>query len=102
MPHITDVPRLLSHPREQYVRQNEARIADAIAQAFKSSPVDPAVHLHSAVVDMTQALIDVHDSAANRQRACGANRVADTHEGFSAQATQIKLYHLSQLASILL
>ena len=102
MPHVSDVPRLLSHPREQYVRQNEARIADAIAQAMKAPQVDPAVHLHSVVIEMAQDLIDVHDAAANRQRSCGANRVADSHEGFSAQATQIKLYHLSQLSAILL
>lgn len=102
MPHVSDIPRLLSHPREQYVRQNESRITDAIALAKKAAPVDPAVELHAHVIDMMQSLIDVHESAAGRQRNCGAERVAAMHEGFAAQATQVKLYHLSQIASLLL
>jgi len=95
MPIVEDIPRLLTHPREQYIRQNEARIADAI----RANSSEPFVILHAQAVEMAQSLIDVHEAAAVRQLNCDAIRVAQMHQGYAAQATQLKLYHLSQIAT---
>jgi len=94
-----DIPRLVPMPREQYLRKEECRIR-SLALPARSS--DPVVAIHLDAVLAAEDLIDIHESAAERQRAQGANHFAESHRVFAAKAWQLKLYHLNQLASILI
>ncbi len=95
----TDIPRLVATSREQYLRKEECRIRSL---ALTASRLDPQVRIHLDAVLGAEELIDIHDSAAQRQAAQGAHHFADTHRRFSALAWQLKLLHLHTLASTLI
>ena len=96
---IAEIPRLVPMPREQYLRKEETRIRSL---ALPARNADPTVAIHLSAVLGAEDLIDVHESAADRQAANGAIHFAEAHRRFAATAWQLKLYHLNALASILI
>jgi hypothetical protein len=98
--HTAEIPRLVAHPREHYLRQNEGRIRSL---AGKECRHDPIVDLHLNAVHMAEDLLQIHVTAALGYRTMGnqPHRV-EIHEGHAAAARQFLLYHLDKLAVILL
>lgn len=95
----TEIPRLVSAPREQYLRQNETRIR---SEARPQNSLDPQVAKHLSAVEMAEDIIDRHEVAIEANRRAGNNHIAEQHVGYAAKATQLKLYHLDQLAHLVL
>jgi len=95
-----EISRLVTHPREQYLRQNEARLRSLSLPARND---DPVVAVHTNAMLFAEDLIDRHEVAAeaNRQHPT-RQHVALEHQVFAAKATQLKLYHLDQLANLLI
>lgn len=96
---VSDVPRLVAAPREHYVRQNEARIRDL---ALPAKTADPIVATHLAAVLMAEDIEDRHRAAVESHRTARRETLARDHERYVAMAVQLRLHHLSQLASILI
>lgn len=94
----SQIQRLVALPREQYLRKEETRIRSL---ALPAQNTDPAVELHLNAVLGAEDLIDIHEVAAERQASQGAEHFAASHRRFAAIAWQLKLYHLSQLANLL-
>ena len=92
-------PRLVTLPREQYLRKEEARIRSLSLPARNS---DPIVETHLCAVLGAEELIDIHESAAIRQSAQGARHFAEAHTRFASIAWQIKLYHLNALSNLVI
>lgn len=96
----TPVPRLVPLPREQYLRKEETRIRSlALPQAANA---DPQVQVHLFAVCAAEELIDIHEAAALRQEAQGAPHFARSHRRYATLAWQLKLFHLNQLAALLI
>jgi hypothetical protein len=96
----TEIPLLVTHSREQYLRKNEVRIRNL---ALPQHNTDPLVELHLNAVHMAEDLEQIHASAASGYRSLNtAPHRVQIHEHHAAAANQIKLYHLDKLATILL
>jgi len=95
----TEIPRLVSQPREHYLRQNEARIRSL---ALPQNSLDPLVKLHLHAITMADDLEAIHTSAARRHEADNNHRFSDIHERHRQAAVQFLLYHLDKLSIILL
>lgn len=95
----TEIPRLVSQPREQYLRQNEGRIRSL---ALPQNSTDPLVRLHLEAVAMADDMEAIHAGAIRRHEADNNHRFADIHERHRQAAVQFLLYHLDKLATILI
>jgi hypothetical protein len=93
---VTDIQRLVPHPRETYLRQNEARIRSE-ALVVKT---DPAVLLHLSGIEFAEDLQDYHESVISHFRDKGLQHRIPPHERYQAQAFQLKLHHLDKLAHL--
>lgn len=94
-----EIPRLTTHPRETYLRQNETKIRSDAARLAKD---DPAISKHLSAVEMTEDLADYHDTVIEHFRAKDARHRIPPHERYKIQAFQLKLHHLDQLANLIL
>ena len=94
-----ELPRLITHPRETYVRQNEGRIRSEAARLGKN---DPAIAKHLAAVEMAEDLFDYHDAVILFFQKSAATHRVPPHERYKAQTFQLKLHHLDQLATLIL
>lgn len=95
----TEIPRLVTAPREQYLRQNETRIR---SEARPPNTSDPQIAKHLSAVEMAEDIIDRHEVAIEANRRAGIHHMATAHEIYAAKATQLKLYHLDMLAHLLI
>jgi|JFJP01.1.fsa_nt_gi hypothetical protein len=95
----TDVPRIVAHTREVYLRQNEARIRSDAARLAKS---DPSIKRHLDAVEMAEDLGDYHETVINHFRDKKLNHRIPPHERYRDQTFQLKLHHLDQLANLIL
>lgn len=92
--------RLVTHPREHFLRQNETRIRSLAAAQHR---VDPMVNLHLSAVHMAEDLQDIHESAATAYQArSNSQHRVEMHTVHRDQSQQFKLYHLDKLAIILI
>jgi len=94
----TATPRIVSTSREQYLRQNEARIRSL---ALPQNTTDPVIALHLDAVLWLEDVADIHEIAETKFRRNNTPHLAETHRGFIAKLTQLKLHHLDQLAHLL-
>ena len=94
-----ELPRLTTHPRETYLRQNETKIRSDAARFAKD---DPALVKHLSAVEMTEDLCDYHEAVIAHFRKTGTTHRVPPHERYLAQAFQLKLHHLDQLAHLIL
>lgn len=90
--------RLVSHPREQFLRKEETRIR---SEAL-TSKADPAVALHLSGIEFAEDLQDYHESVIDHFRAKNLAHRIPPHERYQAQAFQLKLHHLDKLSHLLL
>ena len=97
---IADLPRYIPLPRQQYLYQNEGRIRSL---ALPARTTDPQVAIHLDYMLFAEDLLDRHAVAvvANR-KAPNREHAALEHEILVAKAEQLKLYHLDQLAHLLI
>lgn len=95
----TEIPRLVTQPREHYLRQNEGRIRSL---ALPQNSSDEQIATHLAVVLMMDDMEDIHESAMNKWEHQGNLRFAEIHERHRDAAVQVRLYHLHQLANLLI
>lgn len=91
--------RLVTTPREQYLRKEEKRIR---SEAVALTQSDPLIATHLMAVQAAEELHEIHEAAAIRQHRMGAESVANVHRRLAASAWQLKLHHLHQLAGILI
>lgn len=94
-----EIPRLTTHPRETYLRQNETKIR---SDAGRLANQDDAIVKHLAGVEMAEDLFDYHEAVIAHFRKAGTNHRIPPHERYLAQAFQLKLHHLDQLAHLIL
>lgn len=95
----TELPRLITHPRETYVRQNEGRIRSEAAHLGKT---DPVISKHLSAVEMAEDIFDYHEAVIGFfQKQATPHRIPP-HERYKAQAFSLKLHHLDQLATLIL
>jgi hypothetical protein len=93
-----DLHRLVPHPREIYLRQNEARIrSDALA--LKN---DRIALRHLAGIEIAEDLQDYHETVIAHFRSKGLTHRIPPHELYLAGAFQLKLHHLDHLANLTL
>lgn len=93
---VADIHRLVPHPRETYLRQNETRIRSEALNA----KTDPAVLLHLSGIEFAEDLQDYHESVISHFQSKGLAHRIPPHERYFAQAFQLKLHHLDQLAHL--
>ena len=96
-PATSDIPRLVTHPRETYLRQNEAKLR---SQALPLR-ADPQIALHLHAIDMAEDLFDIHEVAGAKMETQGRHAWATIHARHTAAAFQLRLYHLDKLAHLL-
>jgi hypothetical protein len=95
---IDQLHRIVPHPRETYLRQNETRIRSE-ALNFKN---DPAVMRHLAGIEIAEDLQDYHETVIAHFRSKDLNHRVAPHERYFAGAFQLKLHHLDHLANLTL
>lgn len=91
-----DVPRLVTQPREVFLRQNEARIRSQ-ALPLRS---DPEIRKHLDAVEMAEDLFDIHDVAGKKMADQGREAWAKIHARHATAAFQIRLDYLDHLAHL--
>lgn len=94
-----EIPRLLTYPRETYLRQNETAIRSDAARLTKD---DPAIKRQLDAVEMGEDLFDYHEACIEHFRAKDLKHRIPLHERYKSQALQLKLDHLDQLAHLIL
>ena len=101
MNHATATIRpLVTVPREQYLRKEEARIRSL---ALPAVCADPLAAKHLTALEYAEDLQDRHEVAAVANRkAANREHVAAEHDVYAAKAMQLKFYHLDQLSTIVL
>ena len=99
MPATTPTFRTVTTVREQYLRQNETRIRDA---ALPIHSDDPAVALHVDCILQLETVIEMHEAACTRAYSAGKSDLTERHGNALHTLFQLKLHHLSHLASLLL
>jgi hypothetical protein len=92
-----EIPRLVTHPREVYLRQNETQIRSR-ALPLKT---DPAVKLHLDAIEMSEDLFDIHEIAGRKMTDQGRTAWAVIHQRHTQAALQIRLYHLDKLVHLI-
>jgi hypothetical protein len=91
------VPRLVTQPREVYLRQNETQIRSR-ALPLKS---DPAVKLHLDAIEMSEDLFDIHEIAGQKMASQQRTAWAVIHQRHTQAALQLRLYHLDKLVHLI-
>lgn len=99
MSESTTITPLVSVPREQYLRKNEGRILEEARTAVASG--DPAICNHVIAIDYLTDIFDVHDVSCNRFKDQNP-RVSSFHADIRNKAEQLRFYHLSHLAGLVL
>lgn len=95
-----EIPRLVTAPREAYLRQNETRIRSQASNLLASGNPDPAITRHLAAIEMAEDLFDIHDIASDKHRHAGNHAWSKIHARHAQAGTQFRLYHLDQLSHI--
>ena len=90
--------RLIPHPRETYLRQNETRIRSQAA-AIKT---DPLITRHLTYIESAEDLHDYHEAVIAHFEKQGSLYRIPPHERYKESAIQLKLHHLDQLANLIL
>ncbi len=93
----TEIPRLVSMPREQYLRQQETKIRSDAGRLIHS---DPAINNHLSAVLSAEDLYEFH-SAVEEAFLERTDHRAARHGRFKEMAHQLKLHHLDQLSNLI-
>ncbi len=91
--------RLVTLPREQYLRQQETRIRSEAARLERG---DPIIAAHLQAVLSAEDLHDYHLTAENHFEGKGDRARTERHERLKDASLQLKLHHLDQLANLIL
>ena len=92
------IRQLVTVPREQYLRKEEARIRSL---ALPAVCADPLAATHLAALEFAEDLQDRHEVAANAHRTTRPHMAAE-HDIYAAKACQLKFYHLNQLSILVI
>ena len=101
MASTSEIARLVPHPREVFLRQNEARILSAAA-ALLAADRDPAIAAAQEAVLFADDLYDIHDVTAKFYVTKEIPHRVENHQRYAAKAMQLKLRALDQLAHLVL
>lgn len=93
---------VVSHPREQYLRKDEARIRSVAAGLIASGTPDPAISAEIDDILAAEDLFDLHDVTATFYQDKKVPHRADIHRRHAAQAQRLKLRALDRLAHLVL
>lgn len=90
-------PRLISPPREQYLRKEETRIRSAAIAMLAAGP-SPDIRAALDAVLHAEDLFDIHDVTATFYGQRGQVARNENHTRYANQAMQLKLRALDQLS----
>lgn len=102
MPVPAEIPRLVSHPREVYLRQNEGRIRSAASGLLARGLPDPEISAALNAVHFAEDLYEIHNDTAPKFQQRGKPHLVQIHEDHAARAMQLKFRALDQLAHLVL
>lgn len=94
-------PRLVSAPREQYLRKEETRIRSAAIAMLAGGP-SPDIRAALDAVLHAEDLYDIHDVTATFYGQRGQVTKNENHTRYATQAMQLKLRSLDQLSFLVL
>jgi len=94
-----ETPRLVTLPREQYLRRDETRIR---SEAGRLQHGDPAIAAHLNAVLSAEDLHDYHLAAEEHFEGKRDRARTERHQRLKDQSLQLKLHHLDQLAHLIL
>ena len=94
-------PRLVSQPREQYLRKEEPRIR-SVAIAMLAAGPSPDIRAALDAVLYAEDLHDIHDETAKFYALRSQPVRVETHSRYAAQALQLKLRALDQLSHLVI
>jgi hypothetical protein len=94
-------PRLVSAPREQYLRKEETRIRSAAIAMLAAGP-SPDIRAALDAVLHAEDLYDIHDETAKFYQQRSQPVRVETHTRYASQAMQLKLRSLDQLSFLVL
>jgi hypothetical protein len=95
-------PTGVSHPREQYLRKDEARIRSVAAGLIASGTPDPAIAAELEDIIATEDMFDLHQVTANFHQERRVEFRAKIHRRHAAQCARLKLRALDRLAHLVL
>lgn len=98
MPSATDIHQLVTTSREQYLWKQETRIRESA----RTAKDDPAISRHLTAVESAEDFVDYHEAVISHFRKHDQTHRIPPHERYLANARQIKLHHLDQLAHLLI
>jgi hypothetical protein len=91
-----EIPRLVTAPRETFLRQQEGRIRSQ-ALPLKS---DPEILRELNAIEMAEDLFDIHEIAGKKMADQARHAWEKIHARHCAAAFQLRLYHLDKLAHL--
>jgi hypothetical protein len=94
-----EIPRLVPHPRETYLRQNETAIRSDAGRLAKD---DPTIKRHLSAIEMAEDLHDYHQVCIEHFQKSGTTHRIAPHQTYKTQSFQLQLHHLDQLANLIL
>lgn len=97
---MAEIPTLVSLPREQYLRKEEARILSLAGQHGRT---DPQIKLHHNAAIFAEDLYELHMACIEvfERRGDEQKHRIERHQRFADQAFQLRLLHLDHLANLL-
>lgn len=93
---------LVNVTRQQFLTKEETRIRSLASNVLASKNPDPAVRRWLNAVLYAEDINDIHDIAREKYERTGPPHHAESHASWAAQAAQLKLLALDQLAHLLL
>ena len=101
MASTSEITRLVPHPREVFLRQNEARIHSAAA-ALLAADRDPAIAAAQDAVLFAEDLYEIHDVTAKYYADKKIPHRVENHQRYAKKAMHLKLRALDQLAHLVI
>jgi hypothetical protein len=102
MASAAEIPRLLPHPRETYLRQNEARILETAAGIIATTPQDPQITAALDAIHFCNDLYLIHSTTVPKFEKLAKPELATRHGSLAAKALQLKFRALDQLSHLVL
>lgn len=97
----TEISRLVSFEREQYLHKAELKIRSAATAALAAGP-SPDIRAALDAVLHAEDLYDIHDETAKFYQQRSQPGRVETHTRYASQAMQLKLRSLDQLSFLVL
>lgn len=91
-----DISRLVTHPREQFLRKEEGRIFSA-ATALLGASRDPEIIAALDAVQFADDLFEIHDVTAKFYEEKNIPHRVANHRRYAGKAAQLKFRALDQL-----